>query len=94
LRKSGRKALETNPILSIGLKGRFRLTKFLPYGQIGLEQLSGSGFYLVQLYYGIGTEIFLTDKIFLNLNIRKGVVPDFHHFLTLGININIAPFIR
>jgi len=88
------KVLETRPIVSIGLKARLTFWRLSPYAQIGLEYLSGSGFFLATPNYASGIEVFLSDKIVLYTNIRKSIVPDYYHFISLGINFFVVPFIH
>jgi hypothetical protein len=88
------KVLETRPILSVGLKARMNMQRLSPYIQVGLEYLSGSGFFLTTPNYAAGVEVFLSDKFVLYTNIRKSIVPDYYHFISLGFNYNIVPLIH
>jgi hypothetical protein len=88
------KVIETRPILSVGLKARTKLGRLSPYLQVGLEYLSGSGFFLTTPNYAVGLEIFLSDRIVLYTNIRKSIVPDYYHFISIGFNLNVVPFVH
>jgi hypothetical protein len=88
------KVLETRPILSVSLKARTNLWRVKPYLQAGLEYLSGSGFSLTTPHYGAGIEFFLSERIVLYSNIRKSIVPDYYHFVSLGLNVNVVPFVH
>lgn len=88
------KVIETRPILGAGLKARTKLGPLSPYLQVGLEYLSGSGFYLITPHYAVGLEIFLSDRKGLYTNIRKSLVPDYHHFISIGFNLNVVPFVH
>jgi hypothetical protein len=88
------KDFEERPIISVGLKNRMNFWKGNIYFQGGTEYMSGSGFYMIMPYYAGGVEVFFTEKFSFYGNIRKNMIPDYKHFVTIGTNLMIDSVIR
>lgn len=76
---------------SVLLSGAWRIRQRVPSGdlfvQVGLESVAGSGFAILVPAYGVGAEIFVREKLLLSVSATKNVLPDYKHFIKIGLSI-------
>lgn len=88
------KYFETCPAMSVALKMRVPISKMNLFIQGGFQYIAGSGFYMRMPYYGAGFEIFFFERVSLYANIQKNLIPDYRHFLLIGVNVQITSFTK